>query len=109
PMDAKASAPFIMIQEMLANVSTLLMFVGLAHSPLLAGKGGLNRGMPRLPSMEAMRAVSSPHTNAPAPSLIFTEKLKAEPKMFLPRNPLARASLMECFKRWTAFGYSART
>ena len=37
-----------------------------------AGKGGLSRGMPRLPSMDAMRAVSSPQTKAPAPALMRT-------------------------------------
>ena len=34
---------------------------------LTAGKGGRGRGSPRLPSIEAIRAVSSPHTKAPAP------------------------------------------
>ena len=54
-----------------ARVSTLLMTVGLPHRPETAGNGGRGRGVPRLPSIEAIRAVSSPQTKAPAPSLIW--------------------------------------
>src|SRR5512136_1963226 len=49
------------------RVSTLLIIVGLPQSPDNAGKGGRVRGMPLLPSMLPIRAVSSPHTKAPAP------------------------------------------
>jgi len=52
---------------MLARVSTLFRTLGLAHRPATAGKGGRGRGMPRLPSMEVISAVSSPQTKAPAP------------------------------------------
>ena len=38
-----------------------------AHSPATAGYGGLGLGVPRPPWTEAIRAVSSPQTNAPAP------------------------------------------
>src|SRR3972149_1464243 len=48
----------------LANVSTLLMLVGFPQSPATAGKGGRVRGIPRRPSIEAIRAVSSPQTKA---------------------------------------------
>src|SRR5437899_3045702 len=37
------------------------------NTPAAAGKGGLIRGLPRLPSIEFMRAVSSPQMYAPAP------------------------------------------
>ena len=84
-----------MIQGTLAKVSTLLMLVGLPQSPVRAGKGGRKRGMPRLPSMEAIRAVSSPQTKAPAPSLILIFEVRiCEPRMFLPRNPFSVACLM---------------
>ena len=66
-----------MIQGTLAKVSTLLMLVGLPQRPETAGNGGRVRGMPRLPSMEAMSAVSSPQTKAPAPSLRCRSKLPA--------------------------------
>src|SRR5271157_4747448 len=61
------SAPFRIIGGMFAYVSTLLSTVGLSHNPLTAGNGGLGLGMPRLPSRDRISAVSSPHTNAPAP------------------------------------------
>jgi hypothetical protein len=50
--------------------------VGNPQSPLSAGNGGRGCGWPRLPSMDAMSAVSSPQTNAPAPIRISTSKLK---------------------------------
>ena len=49
-----------------------IMEVGQFQSPLVAGNGGRARGIPRRPSIEAMSAVSSPHTNAPAPSFSLT-------------------------------------
>src|SRR5665648_550025 len=67
PTAENHSAPFKIIGGMLANVSTLLTHVGLPHSPFWAGNGGLTVGSPRVPSMEWIRAVSSPQTNAPAP------------------------------------------
>ena len=66
-----------MIHGTLEQVSTLLMLVGLPQRPLTAGNGGRVRGMPRLPSMEAMSAVSSPQTKAPAPSLILQVEVPA--------------------------------
>ncbi len=72
PIDEYASAPWLTIHATLASVSTLLMQVGRSHSPEVVGKGGRGLGMPRWPSTEAMSAVSSPHTKAPAPSLTRT-------------------------------------
>ncbi len=60
-----------MIKGTLAQVSTLFILVGLPSSPDWAGNGGRALGMPRFPSMEAISAVSSPQTKAPAP--IFKE------------------------------------
>ncbi len=74
PRLLNALAPLVTIHGTLAKVSTLLMEVGESHSPLVAGNGGRTRGMPRLPSIEAISAVSSPHTNAPAPSFSLTWK-----------------------------------
>ena len=70
PIDANQSAPFRIIKGTLASVSTLLINVGLPNKPLFAGNGGFGRGIPLSPSIDAIRAVSSPQTNAPAPSLI---------------------------------------
>ena len=69
PMAEKLSAPSRMMWETFAMVSTLLTMVGFWKRPATEGNGGRGRGMPRLPSTEAISAVSSPQTNAPAPFL----------------------------------------
>ena len=43
-----------------ANVSVLLTVVGLPNAPTCAGNGGLNRGIPFLPSSDSSNPVSSP-------------------------------------------------
>ena len=53
----------------------------------------LPRGMPRWPSMEAVRAVDSPQTKAPAPWLMRMSKLKPEPRMSSPSRLRSRAVL----------------
>ncbi len=80
-------APFLMIRGTLAQVSTLLMLVGLPHKPLRTGKGGRCLGIPLFPSMEAISAVSSPQTKAPAPVATCMSKLKPESRIFSPRSP----------------------
>jgi hypothetical protein len=56
-----------------------------------------------------MSAVSSPHTTAPAPSRICSEKLNGEPRMFAPRKPAASAAAIAARVWRTAIGYSLRT
>ena len=68
------------------------MIVGLPHSPLCAGNGGLGRGIPRWPSMDAIMAVSSPQTKAPAPSITSHFMERPVPKTFFPRMPSRSAS-----------------
>ena len=85
PMAAKAAPPLLMIHGTLAKDSTLLMSVGFFQYPFCAGNGGFRRGMPRSPSREAISAVSSPQTKAPAPALIRISKEKFVPNRFLPR------------------------
>ena len=46
------------------------VFYGAGSIRGFATDAAWERGMPRLPAMEAIKAVSSPQTNAPAPSLI---------------------------------------
>ena len=48
-------------------VSTLFTTVGLLQSPETAGNGGLILGLPRSPSNDSIKAVSSPQIYAPAP------------------------------------------
>ena len=86
PIALNASGPFKIIYGILAHVSTLLTFVGFPYKPFTAGNGGFKVGSPRFPSIEWIKAVSSPQTNAPAPYLIKISKLKSVPKIFLPIN-----------------------
>ena len=61
-----------------------------------------------MPSMDSMRAVSSPQTKAPAPILMFRSQEKPVPRMFSPNRPRLRACSMALLSRSTARGYSAR-
>ena len=90
PILAKLSAPSKKITGIFANVSTLLTIVGLLNKPCSAGNGGLTTGSPLLPSIDEIKAVSSPHTKAPAPYLIWISNEKSVPKMFLPNKPNLR-------------------
>ena len=65
-----------MMTGMLAQVSTLLMAVGLPSMPFCTGNGGRWRGSPILPSTERISAVSSPQTKAPAPRTMSMSKEK---------------------------------
>ena len=60
-------------------------------------------------TIDAVRALPSPQTNAPAPLLTWMRKLKSLPRMFVPRRPISSARAMAVFRRFTASGYSART
>ena len=98
-----------MMGAILAKVSTLLMSVGWPKSPSIAGYGGRGRGVPRLPSTDAISAVSSPQTNAPAPSRRSMRKLKRVPQILEPSKPIRSACRMALRRRLMASGYSART
>ena len=87
PVSANQAGPLETIGATLYQVSTLLMLVGLPQRPFWAGKGGRGRGRPAWPSSEAMSAVSSPQTKAPAPSTSSMSKLKPRPRMFSPSMP----------------------
>ncbi|MPN07311.1 hypothetical protein SDC9_154577 [bioreactor metagenome] len=109
PMPLYHSAPLVIISGTFAKVSTLLSTVGLSKRPCSTVRGGLTRGIPRLPSMEAVSAEPSPQTNAPAPRFMCTLKLKPVPKIFSPSKPNSVACLMAFLRRAIANGYSART
>ena len=87
PMVEYHAPPRRMMMGTVDQVSTLLMLVGLPHKPDCAGNGGRGMGWPRRPSMDRMSAVSSPHTNAPAPMRSSMSKSKPLSKMFLPSTP----------------------
>ena len=109
PLAAYQAAPRLRIGPVLAQVFTLLITVGLPHSPSTAGKGGRGRGSPLCPSIDAISAVSSPQTNAPAPRRTFTRSEKPLPKRSSPKSPRASACVMACRMVETASGYSLRT
>ena len=60
PILAYSSPPIITIGTTAAIVSTLFTTVGQPYNPAMAGKGGLIRGLPLLPSNDSNKAVSSP-------------------------------------------------
>ncbi len=109
PIDSNHSGPFNIIGGILTYVSTLLRSVGFENTPFIAGKGGRGLGSPLFPSIEAIRAVSSPHTNAPAPKRSSTSKLKPLPNISLPSNPYCLAWAIAIVRRFIAIGYSALT
>ena len=109
PSFAYQSPPSRIMRGIWANVSTLLIRVGEPHNPTSAGNGGRGRGVPRLPSIDAISAVSSPQTKAPAPSRNSTLKVKDVPKIFLPSSPKRSAWCIAVLRRLIASGYSART
>ena len=60
PSLAYSSPPIRMMSGTVDSVSTLLISVGPWYRPSMAGNGGFSRGLPRLPSSESSRPVSSP-------------------------------------------------
>src|SRR5471032_119142 len=65
PISRYFCGPMVNRNGTAANVSVLLMVVGLPYTPKLAGNGGLKRGCPFLPSSDSSKAVSSPQIYAP--------------------------------------------
>ena len=94
PIALNQEAPSKRIAGTFARVSTLLTHVGLSQRPLSAGNGGFVVGSPRCPSIEWIRAVSSPHTKAPAPYLISISKEKLVPIILSPSSPCSLASFI---------------
>ena len=101
------SAPLFIITGIFARVSTLLTFVGYPLYPCSAGNGGFVVGSPLCPSIEWISAVSSPHTNAPAPYFISISNSKPELNIFVPKTPLSFASSKAILSLFIARGYSA--
>ena len=100
-------APFVIICLTLAKVSTLLMTVGLPHNPCCVGNGGLGLGVPLCPSIDVIRAVSSPQTNAPAPCFISISKENPLSRIRSPKSVLFLACDMALFSLFSANGYYA--
>ena len=64
-MDENDFAPYFNMPGIAAKVSTLFTTVGFLYNPSTVGKGGLTSTSALLPSIEAIKAVSSPHMYAP--------------------------------------------
>ena len=109
PTLANSAGPFSRTTGTLAQVSTLLIAVGLPSIPRETGYGGRCRGSPIFPSIERTRAVSSPHTNAPAPRTRSTSKENPLPRMSVPSRPSCRAWRSAIVRCLIASGYSVRT
>src|SRR3974390_2967965 len=109
PVSVHHAGPLVTRGVMLYQVLTLLMLLVLLQSPFWAGKGGRGRGRPASPSNEAISAVSSPQTKAPAPSTTSMLNLKPRPRMLSPKMPYSFACSIALRRRCTASGYSART
>lgn len=60
PKEANHDAPRRRMVGATATVSTFVTVVGHPNTPILAGNGGFKRGLPGLPSIDSMSAVSSP-------------------------------------------------
>jgi len=71
----------------LYQVSTLLMFVGFPYRALLGRERRADRGRPDWLSRDAISAVSSPQTKAPAPSTVSISKRNPRPSTLSPRTP----------------------
>ena len=70
PICANSAGPTSSTVGTFVIVSTLLISVGDAYRPEIAGNGGFDRGWPRFPSSDSSSAVSSPQMYAPAPRWI---------------------------------------
>ena len=84
PVSVNHSAPLAMIGGDVVPGLDVVDVGGLAPESLSApGTADAADGRPALPSSEAISAVSSPQTNAPAPSTISMSNLKPRPRILL--------------------------
>src|SRR5947209_19539836 len=79
PMEENHSGPFIRIEGTHDMVSVLFTTVGRLNRPASTERGGLVRGMARLPTMPNMRADASPAIYAPSPICPSTMTVQHEP------------------------------
>ena len=98
PIEENFSAPFKSMPAAAARVSTLLTTVGFLYNPSVTGKGGLTSTSALRPSIEAIKAVSSPQIYAPCPIHIFKSKEKLVPRIFSPSSPSFFNELIDAFK-----------
>ena len=102
------STPRSRIKGTFENVSTLLMTVGLFHSPCWTGNGGLLRGSARLPSIASSNALSSPQMYPPGLTNVFNSKVNSLPRMFVPRRPCSLHFRISSCRIFSCSSYSWR-
>src|SRR5271156_3151475 len=107
PCDLYQSTPRKRIVGTFANVSTLLITVGLFHRPCCTGNGGLLRGSARLPSIASSSAVSSPQMYPPGLTNISRSKLNSLPSTCAPSSPArAQRRISSCrIFSWSSYSW----
>src|SRR5271155_1835348 len=107
PCDLYQSTPRKRMGGTFANVSTLLMTVGLFHNPCCTGNGGLLRGSARLPSIASSSAVSSPQIYPPGLTNISRSKLNSLPSTCAPSSPArAQRRISSCrIFSWSSYSW----
>ena len=98
PNEANQVPPLRQIEGQTATVSTLVTVVGHPKTPMSAGNGGFNLGFPCFPSIDSIKAVSSPQIYAPAPRCTKISKSYPDPHAFFPIRPASYASLIAICK-----------
>ena len=106
PRAAKASPPLAMMKGRWQSLY-VVDICGFTPGAFLCGKGGLSMGIASSPQGDAMRAVSSPQTKAPAPALMRNQR-RNRFQIFLPSSLFLGCS-MAISRREMARGYSALT
>src|SRR4030042_6528569 len=86
PIPANHFPPRARVAGTFAQGATLFKCEGRFQRPCSTVWMYFALGSPAAPSREAMSAVDSPQTKAPAPLLILMSKTKPEPKRFFPRR-----------------------
>ena len=109
PIEENHSAPLMTMWGTHDMVSVLFTTVGRLNRPASTERGGLVRGMARLPSMPNMSADASPEMYAPPPICTSTWQVKPEPMMLSPSSPASYACCTAILVRWIASGYSSPT
>ena len=100
--------PLSNIKGTAASVSTLLIQVGLPQSPFTEDRAGVVPDCPRRPSMEAIRAVSSPQTKRACAKAHDDIEVPSGAQDVFPRGgPVCAPDRWPCAHASPARGYSA--
>jgi hypothetical protein len=93
-MLAKPFRPFVEYYRYVCIGFNIVKYRRLCKQSFICRERSLGLGIPLCPSIEAIRAVSSPHTKAPAPSLNSISNLKPVPLYYLQADHTALPGLL---------------